>query len=694
MPLLSFLRPPSRWLRHFRSLFASPLSDQALRLFSVRLLAERSPNRVRALLVEAVLLLIGAKSACLLMGTTSGPQVMSRGERYGRDAWAMLDNRPCTDWQEAQFRKAKQRWQPWLSGHGQVCLPLWKRGELLGLFLFEVPGAGARLLEVLSLRQLSYVAAVALDNARWTERMHCVSDLYGRMLATAQEGVWLSNEQDITTFVNRRMASMLGYRIEEMVGRSVLDFVAPDLRQHAADALQRERSGTVERHDFRLWHKRQYPVWAMFTSVALLTNDGTYQGSLAMVTDISERKRAEAALRASEAKYRNLVETSRDLIWSVDIEGRFTFVNNASHRILGYKPEEMIGRHYAKFVDPDHVAKDAEVWEYLKQGRSFTRYNTVYRRKDNSRVSLSFSTSMLSDEQGHPIAAAGTAVDLTPLEEADEAIRDRESRLRSLLEQLPAIVWTTDMDTRLVSVQGSQLHYIDTDLTQAVGQTGAEILGNEDDPLLNLIKRALKGESGSIEGRWFGRVSQAHVEPLKDAQGVIIGSLGVSLDITELRRSQEALFEERERARITLASIADSVVTLGNDGCVTYLNPAAEAATGWSNAEALGKPVETVLRLVDDTNRQPLGQEIYDGLRTGNLSGLHGCSLDRGQGDYVAIEDSIGPIRDRQGRRLGAVLVFHDVSRSRALAAELSYRATHDALTDLPTAACCSIGCK
>lgn len=147
----------------------------------------------------------------------------------------------------------------------------------------------------------------------------------------------------------------------------------------------------------------------------------------------------------------------------------------------------------------------------------------------------------------------------------------------------------------------------------------------------------------------------------------------------------EALFEEKERAQVTLNSIGDAVMSSDVQGNVTYLNVAAESMTGWSRTEAAGHPLEEVFRIVDATTRAVVQNPMALAIRENKTVGLTpNCILIRRDGAESAIEDSAAPIHDRRGQVTGAVMVFHDVSVTRALSLRMSYLAQHDSLTDLP----------
>ena len=146
-----------------------------------------------------------------------------------------------------------------------------------------------------------------------------------------------------------------------------------------------------------------------------------------------------------------------------------------------------------------------------------------------------------------------------------------------------------------------------------------------------------------------------------------------------------ALFEEKERARVTLDSIGDAVISSDLVGRVTYLNTVAEAMTGWTLAAAAGHPVEEVLQLIDATTRERVRSPHAAALHDNGTVGLTANCLQIGRdGNEAFIEDSAAPIHDRRGKTTGAVMVFHDVSAIRALSRRNSFLAQHDSLTGLP----------
>ena len=192
------------------------------------------------------------------------------------------------------------------------------------------------------------------------------------------------------------------------------------------------------------------------------------------------------------------------------------------------------------------------------------------------------------------------------------------------------------------------------------------------------VECRMKSRSG--EYRWF----RARGQSVRDGSGRAVRMAGSITDITDRKLAEAELFAEKERAQVTLQSIGDAVITTDTNGLVEYLNPMAEALTGWTMAEAQGLPLCGLVKIVDERSRKPIPDPIEMVLRDGLAVEIGAdCLLQRRDGQDIAVDESAAPIRDRSGRITGVVLVFHDVSRERQYAATLSYQASHDALTGL-----------
>ena len=153
----------------------------------------------------------------------------------------------------------------------------------------------------------------------------------------------------------------------------------------------------------------------------------------------------------------------------------------------------------------------------------------------------------------------------------------------------------------------------------------------------------------------------------------------------ERKNMQEALFEEKERAQVTLNSIGEAVICTDSLGKITFLNPVAERMTGWSREEAAGRPMAEVFRILDATSRKTTRNPMEMAVSQNRIMHLpSNCILIQRDGFEIPIDDSVAPIHDREGQATGAVIVFRDVGSPRTMALQMAHSALHDFLTGLP----------
>ncbi len=194
-----------------------------------------------------------------------------------------------------------------------------------------------------------------------TEQRRLLVDLaasereYRRIVETATEGIWGVDAEHRTTFVNERLATLLGYTTAEMIGRSVFDFTDEEGRAIAETSWARRRRGIREQIDFKLLRRDGSTCWVQMSTGPVLGDEGQYVGALAMVTDLTGRREAEEALRKSEAWFRTLIEGAHDLIAVVGPDGALRYASPSFERILGYRPSDLVGQLAAELVHPDDL---------------------------------------------------------------------------------------------------------------------------------------------------------------------------------------------------------------------------------------------------------------------------------------------------------------------------------------------------
>ena len=254
---------------------------------------------------------------------------------------------------------------------------------------------------------------------------------YRRIVQTAEEGIWMIAADATTTYVNPKMASMLGYAAEEMLGSSMYDFMDDRARADAHENVRRREQGISEQHDFRLTRKDGSDLWTAMSTSASFDADGRYDGALAMVTDITERRRAEEALRDSEERFRSLTMLSSDWYWEHDEEFRLTKVvggraydNNVGlRRVIGQRPWEAAS-----------AGMDPADWDrhrrQLEAHEPFRDFEITHEAADGNLHTVSVSGEPMFDEYGRFTGYRGVGRDITEQRRGQTARLELEAQLR------------------------------------------------------------------------------------------------------------------------------------------------------------------------------------------------------------------------------------------------------------------------
>ncbi len=268
------------------------------------------------------------------------------------------------------------------------------------------------------------------------------------------------------------------------------------------------------------------------------------------------------------------------------------------------------------------------------------------------------------------------------------ALSQSEGRFRGLFENVVEGVYIATTDGRLVAANPALVNMLGFDDEDDLLTTGTRESAYQQKSDAQRFERAIE-EHGEVrrfeavmlckDGTPIDIIENARAVDYVDGERYIEGTVS---DITERKAAEKRIFEEKERAEVTLKSIGDGVITTDADGCIEYLNPVAEDLTGWSLRAAQGQPVEDILTLINEHTREMTDNPIIRCLNEGRVITMSGATLliDR-SGQEIAIQDSAAPIRDRLGHIVGSVMVFHDVSAEGRLSRKLSYQASHDALT-------------
>jgi PAS domain S-box-containing protein len=345
------------------------------------------------------------------------------------------------------------------------------------------------------------------------------------------------------SYVSPSYRDVLGYDPGELWGTQGLDLVHPDDRNIVLAMQVASAANAI----FRLRHRSQGWRWFEATSKEFLTASGE-RHQVIISRDITERRRIEAALRASEQKYRDLVETAHEVIWCVDAAGRFTFVNRAVWKQLGYEPEELVGRSFADFISIRQRERTLDLFAHAEPGETRLGYEVELLRKDGGVVVVDVNAVVLRDADANAVGASGTFVDITDRKRAEAVLRRSEQHFRSLIEHSLDRYSILDGDGTIRYTSLSQELASGWEPEEFVGKHASELVHPDDVPRIKqLLIEAVRHRRHAVsveyrlrqkDGSWH-LVESAGINLLDDP--VVAGILVQTRDITERKRVEQTL---------------------------------------------------------------------------------------------------------------------------------------------------------
>ncbi|MEW5911476.1 MAG: PAS domain S-box protein [Thermodesulfobacteriota bacterium] len=273
------------------------------------------------------------------------------------------------------------------------------------------------------------------------ERLKASEEQFRRIVETAIEGIWSVDGEYRTVFVNARMAQMLGYSVEEMLGRPVQDFMPAEEWEDNRTKMDQRRRGESGQYERRFRRKDGSLVWCLASVQPISDQKQGFLGAFGMFTDITERKRAEEELKKSEEQFRSTFENAPEGMALIDSQRRFLRVNPMLCQMLGYSPEELLGQSFNRFTHPDDQQSGRDRWQELLTGKAkVNRAEKRFIHKNGQVVWVLASNLALRDDQGRVRYILSHALDITERKQAEEDRRRSEAQVRSVLDASPDMI--------------------------------------------------------------------------------------------------------------------------------------------------------------------------------------------------------------------------------------------------------------
>ncbi|KPQ44324.1 MAG: sensory transduction histidine kinase [Candidatus Methanoperedens nitroreducens] len=493
------------------------------------------------------------------------------------------------------------------------------------------------------------------------EALQQSEEKYRTLIDNIQDGVFIIQDAKIQ-FANESFARIGGYTVEEVIGKDLQEFVAPEDSKMVTDRYYRRQAGedVPKEYEFHVLHKDGVTRILINANVGL----STFRSRVALVgtvKDITERRRAEEELRL----FRNLIDRSNDAIFVADPEtGHILDANGKACTSLGYKREELLNMHVFDFatVLPDHSSWKEHVQEVKKKG--YMIFEGQQRRKDGAIFPVEVNISYISLEKNNYILSV--ARDITERKRMENTLRESEDRYRTVFETTGTVMAIIEEDTKI--------SLVNEEFEKLTGYPGEEVEGKKSltefivkedlermkkyhrerrvDPKLapNKYEIRLIDRNGSIKDIFL------NIAMIPGTKKSIVSLM----DITEHKRSEEQV---REQAAL-LEKAQDAILVRNLEDSITYWNKSAQRLYGWTAQEAIGKNASELLyKDIEDSSRHIEARKSV--VERGEWNGdLYHVTKD---GREIIVESRWTLMHDNKGKPKSILAINTDITEKKKL---------------------------
>lgn len=423
-----------------------------------------------------------------------------------------------------------------------------------------------------------------------------------------------------------------------------------------------------------------------FFSLPMITKNGGVQGHLVLMDDKPifddlcslpviqnftyraaaelNRKLAEQKLEESELRITMAARGSEIGLWNFDIISGQTKYDDKWFTMLGYQPGELAQSFdtWKSLVHPEDLPAMLKSLEDYISGSS-SSYEAEVRMKTsdgNWKWILTRGKISAYSPQKTPLQMIGTHIEIDDLKRSQQIRLENEARLRIIMEQIPAILWTTDCDNQYTSIVGAGLNQLGIQPNETVGKAIYDFHKSQDVSvnMTAMHNRTLKGESVRFEQQLQNMILDIHIEPLKNSEDQIIGCIGLAIDVTVRKKTIEQLNRQRILLQTIFHSVTDAMIVTDRSHHIVMCNESIQIHFRCKEADLLGRPVR---ELIDSSSQY---EEQFNRVSFPNTRVLKPFIVDylRADGSRFQGETIVTPLRRSDNQITGYIKVIRDIT--------------------------------
>jgi diguanylate cyclase (GGDEF)-like protein/PAS domain S-box-containing protein len=530
------------------------------------------------------------------------------------------------------------------------------------------------------------------ERKKMEETLRQSEERYRTVIEEIEEGYYEIDLNGNFTFVSDSICATLGYSREELIGLNFKSYVPKEQANGTYQKwLEVYQTGKIIKWLPLINIRKDGTHIFVEDSISPLQNkEGKIIGFKGITREVTERRKMEEAMRLSEEKYRTILEDMEEGYFELDLDGTFTFANDTQCRNMGYLREELIGKNHRQFQSKTTIKEIRRIFTELYQtGIPVRLLDVEIIKKDGSKIFNETSVSLLKDEKSNSIGFRGISRDVTERRKMEETIRQSEEKYRNILETMQESYFEVDL--------AGNLTYVNYAMYEGLGYTKEELIGKhyrliaDETTVRNLYQiyntiyrtgepvRTTDFEFIRKDGTKLFAESSASL--IRDINGKPIGFRGVSRDITERRKMEEAIRQSEEKYRTIIDAMDEWYFEIDIKGNLVFINDAVARNVDYSLKELIGLNYKAYVKEEKAAEVYEIFHQVY---KTGEPIKGFPYELERLDGNKSFFEVSVFPKKNPDGKIFGFRGVAHDITKRKRSEEQLNYMATHDLLTDLP----------
>ena len=493
---------------------------------------------------------------------------------------------------------------------------------------------------------------------------------YRQLVELAHEGIWAFSNDFTTTFVNPRMAQMLGYEESEMKGRSLFEFVHKEEVEEAKNVLSKllSKHGISGKFEYKFPRKDGARIDTSITASAITDDQGQVIGTLALVADVTEQKKLEDELRASEQRFRAISTSAMDAVILVDEEDKIIYWNPASEKTFGFKESEVTGKKLSKLVIPDKGQKNHDCLLNELKCSSFSKRHFEFTALKKDRTEFPIDLSVASVKLNDKNCLLVTVKDISERKQMEASVNQERAMLENITENIGAGLVIVNRDYRILWTN-NYLKTLNGDVTNKICYSTFNTL-NTTCPGCGPKKIFDGAQSNTREylnkefqdkGRpcWFELIAT----PIRDKDGKVIAALELTVDITEKKKLEEKIREERNKLEAITENISAALMLLNKEYQITWMNKFGRQLHG----EVVNQTCYSAIHGRDQICLNCGAEKIF----RGKTLDIHQLTVNK-NGNARILEVTATPMKDKDDNVVGVLELGMDITEIKKLQAELS----------------------